>query len=323
MISTGRSECAYTLIVHGDHSFVPQGVHSHPLHAKLHHRYSPPKIEMHAPPRTDAEAYRHSRHTSLTNGSDRSRGSLMDRRLNVDHPLTSSVLQPIASEEPTLQTTHSKSTNSLGPIYNTTAECPLLAKEPRTNHGDLPSRHEFTAAIDAYLSALSWKKRPKALVTQQLYEDIIFNLKCEKDSLPGIGTPQFRFWCRKHFILQTIPRLRLREQADIPHSAIALPIGNQDGGDPEGEVEVVTHNGQPVVTRESIYDVLTKCHTLANHAGRDKTTAIVKQNYSWVPKVLIGDFIKLCPVCCSKKVAGVTWTHSHSKPDLTPLSLAT
>ncbi|CAE6417623.1 unnamed protein product [Rhizoctonia solani] len=286
---------------------------------KLHRQYSTSKIQPHALPRTDAEAYRHPCHTSLTNSNDRSRGSLMDRHLNVDHPLTSPMLQKIAPEEPIFQTMHSKSTHSLDPIYSTTAESTLLAKEPRTNHSGLPSRHEFTAAIDTYLSALSLKKRPKALVTQQLYEDIIFNLKCEKDSLPGIGTPQFRFWCRKHFILQTIPRLRLREQADIPHSVIALPIGNQDIGDPGGEVEVVTHDGQPVVTRESIYDVLAKCHTLSNHAGRDKTTAIVKQNYSWVPKVLIGDFIKLCPVCCSKKVAGVTWTHSYSKPDLTPL----
>jgi hypothetical protein len=88
--------------------------------------------------------------------------------------------------------------------------------------------------------------------------------------------------------LKIIPRLRIREQAEIVGSTATLPIGNQDDGDSE-DVEVVAHDGQPVVTKETIYDVLIKCHTLANHAGRDKTTALVKQNYvssKWIVSVL-------------------------------------
>ncbi|KAL5634632.1 hypothetical protein ACGC1H_002620 [Rhizoctonia solani] len=306
LTSTGRSERAYIPIDCDDCPFVPQDVPSYMSHRKPHRQHT---IARRTSRHAGAEVYSHSSHTSLRSGNDRSRGSLMDRHLDVDHSFTSSVLQKVTLEDPTFHSLYSKPASNKESIHSTTAEGTVLAKETRVKHRELPSRHEFMAAIDAYLSALSSKKLPKALITQSLYEDVIFNLRREKDGLPGIGTPQFRFWCRKHFVLKTIPRLRLREQVEIPHSVIALPIGNQEHGD-SGEVEVVTHEGQPVVTREIIYDVLSKCHALANHAGRDKTTAVVKQNYSWVPKVLIGDFIKLCPFCCSKKPSGVTWTHS-------------
>lgn len=185
----------------------------------------------------------------------------------------------------------------------------VLTKANQIKHDGLPSRHEFSSAIDVYLSALSSKKLPKALITEELYSDIVFTLKREKGSLAGIRTPQFRFWCRKHFALSTVPRLRLREQPEPPHSLLALPIGNQDNGE-SNEVEVVTHDGQPVVTKEMIYDVVAQCHLLASHGGRDKTTVLVRKNYSWVPKVLIGDFIKLCPVCHTKKVTGEGWPHA-------------
>ncbi|CAE6425508.1 unnamed protein product [Rhizoctonia solani] len=302
LTSTGRSERAYIPIVCDDCPLVPQDAPSHTSHRKPHRQYT---IARRTSRHAGAEVHRHSSHTSLKSGSDRSRGSLMDRHLDVDH----SFMQQATLEDPTFRSMNSKSVSNKESIHSTTVEGSLLAKEARANHRGLPSRHEFMAAIDAYLSALSSKKLPKALITQSLYEDVIFNLRREKDNLPGIGTPQFRFWCRKHFVLKIIPRLRLREQVEIPHSVIALPIGNQDHGD-SGEVEVVTHEGQPVVTREIIYDVLSKCHALANHAGRDKTTAIVKQNYSWVPKVLIGDYVKLCPHCCSKKTSGASWIHS-------------
>ncbi|CAE7068452.1 unnamed protein product [Rhizoctonia solani] len=274
LTATDRSAHAYTPTAHDDRLFVPRAIHDYSPCAKLCRRTISPHARRHA----GAETYHHSFHSSPTSGNDRPRGSLMDRHLNVDHSFTSSVLQKITLEDPTFHKTDSKSANSQGFTIGTIAEGGPLAKDTRTNHGELPSRHEFTAAIDAYLSALSSKKLPKALITQQLYEDIIFNLRREKGGLPGIGTPQFRFWCRKHFVLKTIPRLRLRERPEIPHSVIALPVGNQDHGD-SNEVETVTHDGQPVVTKETIYDILSKCHTLANHAGRDKTTAIVKQNY--------------------------------------------
>lgn len=40
---------------------------------------------------------------------------------------------------------------------------------------------------------------------------------------------------------------------------------------------------------------------------------------SWVPKVLIGDFIKLCSVCHSKKVAGVAWTRASEASSREPV----
>jgi hypothetical protein len=86
------------------------------------------------------------------------------------------------------------------PISRPTDHCGprgiVLIKTDRISHGGLPSRHEFAGAMDAYLAALSSKKLPKALITQVLYEEIAYTLKREKNNLPGIGTPQFRFWCR-------------------------------------------------------------------------------------------------------------------------------
>ncbi|CCO31722.1 hypothetical protein BN14_05771 [Rhizoctonia solani AG-1 IB] len=222
--------------------------------------------------------------TLVTNGNDRSGGPLMDRHLPADHWLTPTLQNVVPENAIHIREGRSRSPGSPGSTQRTTIEDIRFG----TVSHNLPSRHEFTKAVDRYLSALSSKKISKALITQQLYEDIIFNLKCEKNNRPGIGTPQFRFWCRKHFVLKIIPRLRIREQAEIVGSTATLPIGNQDDGDSE-DVEVVAHDGQPVVTKETIYDVLIKCHTLANHAGRDKTTALVKHNYvssKWIVSVL-------------------------------------
>ncbi|CAE6408944.1 unnamed protein product [Rhizoctonia solani] len=292
LTATDGSECAYTPIVLDNESPIPQGVFSHSPRSKPHQSNSPKMF-----PFADAKVYRHSDPTPPTNGNDRSCG----RHLLVEHSFTSSVLQNIVPENATLRIrrVHSKSSDSLDSTQSGTIEDTHFGA---VSH-NLPSRPEFTKAVDRYLSALSSKKISKALITQQLYEDIIFNLKCEKNNRPGIGTPQFRFWCRKHFVLIIIPRLRIRERVETPGSVTTLPIGHQDDGDSD-DVEVVAHDGQPVVTRETIYDILIKCHSLANHAGRDKTTALVKQNYSWVPKVLIGEFIKLCPICRSKKISG-------------------
>ncbi|KAF8699146.1 hypothetical protein RHS03_07262, partial [Rhizoctonia solani] len=271
LTSTDGSDCAYTPIVRGNEPLVPQGVPSHSVHANSCQSSSPELSQS-----TDAKVYCHSGHVSPAIGNDHSRRPLIDRHLSVDHSFASSVLQDIVPEGDTFHIPgdHSRSSNSLDSVKSIAIEDTGFG----IDSPDLPSRHEFTKAVDRYLSALSSKKISKALITQQLYEDIIFNLKCEKNNLPGIGTPQFRFWCRKHFILKTIPRLRMREQAETPGLMTILPVGNQDGGDSDN-VEVVTHDGQPVVTRETIYDVLIKCHSLANHAGRDKTTALVKQNY--------------------------------------------
>jgi hypothetical protein len=62
----------------------------------------------------------------------------------------------------------------------------------------------------------------------------------------------------------------LKKQPENPHSVVALPTGNQEDSTESESVEVVTHDGQPVVTKEKIYDALVQCHLLAKHTGRDK-----------------------------------------------------
>jgi len=65
--------------------------------------------------------------------------------------------------------------------------------------------------------------------------------------------------------------------------------------------EVVGHQGKPVAIREDIYDILVHCHDQCEHGGRDRTVEVVKDFYRWIPKVIIGEFVKHCPGCSVKR----------------------
>ncbi|KAB5593972.1 hypothetical protein CTheo_2573 [Ceratobasidium theobromae] len=314
---TGSSERAYTQIVERDCPGFngAQGKSALPMHSSARSKHRPTKsaYDLQAPCAENndpsSNVTDHSQHPSpLMN---------MTGVASADHPSSFPTPQHATPPDFVLATRLSN------PWANQNSPCVrapqgVAPTKAMPVHQSLPSRQEFTGVMDAYLAALSPKKLSKALITQQLYDEIVSTLRREKDNLGGVGTPQFRFWCRKHFTLSTIPRVRLREQLEFPNTIVTLPAGNQDSGESDG-VEVVTHNGQPVVTKEMIYDVLVQCHLLSNHSGRDKTTTIVRKNYSWVPKVLIGDFIKLCSVCHSKKVAGVAWTRASEASSREPV----
>jgi len=65
--------------------------------------------------------------------------------------------------------------------------------------------------------------------------------------------------------------------------------------------DVVGHQGKPVAIREDIYDILVHCHDQCDHGGRDRTVEVVKDFYRWIPKVIIGEFVKHCPGCSMKR----------------------
>lgn len=107
-----------------------------------------------------------------------------------------------------------------------------------------PSATQFNSMLDEYLGGLSPKKQTKALLTQQMYDDILTVLLTPTET--KVGSAQFRFWAKKMFKLVS---------TQVAH--------------------IVIHENKPVAVKEQLYDVLVQCHGQANHGGRDKTAAQV------------------------------------------------
>ncbi|KAI7819022.1 hypothetical protein BC939DRAFT_400851, partial [Gamsiella multidivaricata] len=145
---------------------------------------------------------------------------------------------------------------------------PLSAQE--TLSRNFISEEEFSMLAEEYLLSLSPKKREKALLTNSMYQQILMVLLQPKNT--QVSTAQFRFWAKKMFTLSTV---------ETHH--------------------IVCHGGKPVATKECLYDVLIYCHRKSSHGGRDKTSAEIRQHYSWVPKELIARFVRQCPLCSSRR----------------------
>src|SRR3984957_10110956 len=145
-----------------------------------------------------------------------------------------------------------------------------------------PTHEQYMEVEAAYLDSLSKVKRKKALITQEMFDNIWDVLL---DPNLRIMNAQFRFWVRKMF------RLSEPFSSDSTDPAWA--------GDP-----IVLHRGRPVAIKEQLYELLCYCHALARHGGRDKTCAAVRQHYSWIPKELIARFVMVCPTCILKKTGG-------------------
>ena len=149
-----------------------------------------------------------------------------------------------------------------------------------------PTFEQYKAIESKYLSSLAATKKPKALISQDTF-DSIWDL-LNDPSLTHIRTAQFRFWVRKMFTLSTPWQLGMIKPEDSANPLFVNAL-------------VVTHRGRPVAVQEQLYDILVFCHARSDHGGRDKTCAIVKQHYSWVPKELIALFVKACSICNLKR----------------------
>ncbi|OAD74702.1 hypothetical protein PHYBLDRAFT_167051 [Phycomyces blakesleeanus NRRL 1555(-)] len=139
-----------------------------------------------------------------------------------------------------------------------------------SNDDQYPSYAEIEVIIQEYLDNLSSKKRDKALIDRDRYMLILQVLKRPKNT--AISTAQFRFWVKKMFRLVSC------------------------GGN-----SYIYHDDKPVATREDIYGILLCAHNESRHGGRDKTSVLVRQRYSWIPKELIARFVRSCPVCILKR----------------------
>ncbi|KAG1750406.1 uncharacterized protein EDB91DRAFT_1045953, partial [Suillus paluster] len=152
---------------------------------------------------------------------------------------------------------------------------PSLILDTADNPG-FPTYTQYKRIETTYLESLSPRKRDKALISQSTF-DKIWDVLHQPDACI-IGTPQFRFWVRKMFTLST-------------------PDAEDDSEAPV----VILHENRPVAVQEQLYELFCYCHKESSHGGRDKTCAIIRQHYSWVPKELTAQFVKACPTCTFKR----------------------
>ncbi|KAF8968768.1 hypothetical protein BDZ97DRAFT_1755059 [Flammula alnicola] len=145
-----------------------------------------------------------------------------------------------------------------------------------------PTYAQYKQVEATYLQSLTPRRQGKALISQALF-DRIWDVLHEPD---GHGeTAQFRFWARKMFTVSKTHRVTL---------------GVVDNGDDTPQ-EVLLHDNLLVAIQEQLYDLLCYCHGSTGHGGRDKTCALIRKHYTWVPKDLVSNFIKSCPTCIMKK----------------------
>lgn len=150
----------------------------------------------------------------------------------------------------------------------------------------LPTMAQYFSLESDYICSLSSRKQEKALISQDMFDNIWDVLHDPSNS--KICTPQFRWWVRKMFILAYSSK-------DTPTEAKGVETKDRN------MKPVVLHENRPVAVKTHIYSILCYCHQLANHGGRDRTTAMVRKHYSWIPKELIAKFVKACPTCQFKK----------------------
>ena len=120
--------------------------------------------------------------------------------------------------------------------------------QTQTSYQGFPTVDQFNDMVNEYLGSLSVKKQAKALLTQQMYDDILAVLLHPTET--KVGSAQFRFWAKKMFKLVS---------TQVAH--------------------IVIHENKPVAVKEQLYDVLVQCHGQANHGGRDKTAGQVSKPY--------------------------------------------
>lgn len=187
------------------------------------------------------------------------------------------------------------------------------------DHPGLPTYADYKRLEAGYLHSLSPRKRDKALITQAMF-DKIWDVLHQPEACT-VDTPQFRFWVRKMFTLS-------RPVCDGGASAWASGWSDTGGtatastsdahvNDADLDLErsmgisttedafsfsaVVLHENRPVAIMEQLYELFCYCHVRAGHGGRDKTCAVIREHYSWVPKELTAQFVKACPTCTVKR----------------------
>ena len=156
------------------------------------------------------------------------------------------------------------------------------ASTPTAERHGFPTYVQYKQIETGYIESLTPRRQGKALISQSMF-DRIWDVLHHPES--QLETAQFRFWARKMFTLNKNYRITL---------------GVADGQESPPQ-EVLLHDNLLVAIQEQLYDLLCYCHGSTGHGGRDKTCALIRKHYTWVPKDLVSNFIKACPTCIMKK----------------------
>jgi hypothetical protein len=87
-----------------------------------------------------------------------------------------------------------------------------------------------------------------------------------------------RFWVKKMFKLQVVgtasSEVRIVSRLSRRDSVTDIYMLFKC-------TKMICHDGKPVAIREKLFKVLSRAHQQCQHGGRDKTSAQVRQIYSW------------------------------------------
>jgi len=189
----------------------------------------------------------------------------------------------------------------------------------------MPSVAEYLRFFVRYLDGMSPNKRGKALIDSELLRriELILVLQytglssfdetgSESESAPSTpgstggnwDTPAFRRWVRNTFVYRQATRAELERAVDFgllspPESSLSGPgvPGHPPSTGLTRSRNLVFHQDRPVALRSRIYKIILRAHWITNHAGRDRTWAMVREVCSYIPKCLVYDFVAACPTC--------------------------
>jgi hypothetical protein len=189
----------------------------------------------------------------------------------------------------------------------------------------MPSVADYLRFFTRYLDGMSPNKRGKALIDSKLMGRIKLILALQRegfsgfdetgsdsDSVPpapyGTGgswdTQAFRRWVRNNFGYRLATHGELERAIDFgllspPEHSLSGPgvPGHPPSTNLSNPMNLVFHKDRPVALRSRIYRIILRSHWITNHAGRDRTWAMVREVCSYIPKCLVYDFVAACPTC--------------------------
>jgi Integrase zinc binding domain len=197
----------------------------------------------------------------------------------------SSKSKPYSKTIKSISPSSSEESEILLPTIEATLDRSETSSEVSKDQPGFPTHAQYKRIESIYLNSLSPRKRDKALITQAMFDNI-WDVLHDPDTRE-IETAQFRFWVRKMFALSDPQPTQILTATDSATTISSVPV--------------VLHENRPVAIREQLYELFVYCHARSNHGGRDKTCAVIRQHYSWVPKELTAQFVKACPTCTLKR----------------------
>ena len=134
------------------------------------------------------------------------------------------------------------------------------------------SHQTFNEIIDEYLQSLSEKKRPRALITEDIANEYLQILKDPKNT--SNATTYIRHQVKNNYSSQRI-----------------------------GGIETLMCNGKPMALKERLYYIIAEEHLAIGHGGTRNTYARISDKYHSVKRCLVDKFVEKCKTCKSQRLS--------------------